>query len=253
MKLLILAALVSVCAADKIVGGDEAAKDQFPFIVHLDSKTVQAFCDGSIIDEYWIISAAHCYQSGNSNKAVAGDFYLQADDSSTDGSQNRLIEKFIKHGAYNSRTLENDIMLIRLVEPFTMGAFISPIALPTETPPAGTETDISGWGNTLSSGTNYPDELRFVTLPVLSRITCNKPSSYNGEVLESMLCIGDMSGGQDSCQGDSGGPVTLMNSNVLVGIVSWGYGCAQPNYPGIYTDVYHYVESGWITTTMNNN
>lgn len=68
-------------------------------------------------------------------------------------------------------------------------------------------------------------------------------SGYFGLLRDGMLCIGNMSGGVDSCQGDSGGPAIC--DNLLTGIVSFGYQCARPNRPGIYTNVAYYND--WIT------
>lgn len=78
--------------------------------------------------------------------------------------------------------------------------------------------------------------LRRVTIPIVDREICN--ASYNPAriITERMICAGDLlHGGKDSCQGDSGGPLTA--DGILYGIVSWGYGCAEPNYPGVYTNV----------------
>lgn len=78
---------------------------------------------------------------------------------------------------------------------------------------------------------------------VQSMTDCNSTSGYFGLLRDGMLCIGNMSGGVDSCQGDSGGPAIC--DNLLTGIVSFGYQCARPNRPGIYTNVEYYKD--WIT------
>ena len=79
---------------------------------------------------------------------------------------------------------------------------------------------------------------------------CNEGSRYNGDVLDGMFCAGYIDiGEKDACQGDSGGPVTL--NDELIGLVSWGYSCASPKYPGVYTDVAFY--KSWTTEVMNQN
>ncbi|XP_073703917.1 trypsin-3-like [Garra rufa] len=93
----------------------------------------------------------------------------------------------------------------------------------------------------------YPSYLMCLWAPILSHTTCRK--AYPGEITSNMFCAGFMEGGKDSCQGDSGGPVVC--NNQLQGIVSWGYGCAQKDKPGVYTKVCNYVK--WINSTISFN
>lgn len=76
---------------------------------------------------------------------------------------------------------------------------------------------------------------------------CNDTESYGGELYNGMLCVGHLEGGKDSCQGDSGGP--LICNGKLAGVVSWGYQCATPNYPGIYTDVKYFTD--WMQSAID--
>ncbi|NXK52616.1 TRY3 protein, partial [Chauna torquata] len=150
----------------------------------------------------------------------------------------------IRHPKYNSRTLNNDIMLIKLASTVDYSTDIQPIALPSSCAKEGTECLISGWGNTLSSGTSYPALLQCLKAPVLSDQECQQ--AYPGEITSNMICVGFLQGGKDSCQGDSGGPVVC--NGELQGIVSWGIGCALEGYPGVYTKVCNYVD--WIQETI---
>ncbi|XP_041032620.1 trypsin-3-like [Carcharodon carcharias] len=93
----------------------------------------------------------------------------------------------------------------------------------------------------------YPADLQCLDVPVLPPSTCQK--DYPGSITSSMFYAGFMEGGKDSCQGDSGGP--LVCNGKLEGIVSWGIGCAERNYPGVYTEVCNYIS--WIRDTMENN
>nr|XP_032821696.1 trypsin-like [Petromyzon marinus] len=95
--------------------------------------------------------------------------------------------------------------------------------------------------------TGSPDVLMCVQAPVLSDTSCR--NSYPGNITNNMICLGYLEGGKDSCQGDSGGPVVC--NGQLQGIVSWGRGCALPNYPGVYTKVCNY--NSWIASTMAAN
>ncbi|XP_066474143.1 trypsin II-P29-like isoform X2 [Tiliqua scincoides] len=138
-------------------------------------------------------------------------------------------------------------MLIKLATPVEITAGVAPIALPIACAADGTQCLISGWGNTLSNGVNYPDLLQCLHAPILSHAACE--SSYPGQITENMICVGYLEGGQDSCQGDSGGPVVC--DQELQGIVSWGIGCALEGYPGVYTKVCNYVD--WIVETIHAN
>ncbi|KAM9019815.1 trypsin I-P1-like isoform 2-T2 [Ara ararauna] len=152
--------------------------------------------------------------------------------------------KIIRHSGFNPKTLDNDIMLIKLATPAQLNSAVQTVSLPTSCVTAGTTCLISGWGNTQSSTSAYPDTLQCLQAPVLSSSACN--SAYPGDITSNMICVGFLEGGKDSCQGDSGGPVVC--NGQLQGIVSWGRGCAQKGYPGVYTKVCNYVS--WIKSTI---
>jgi secreted trypsin-like serine protease len=102
---------------------------------------------------------------------------------------------------------------------------------------------VTGWGATNEGGL-VVSRLNELSIPYVARETCNDPLSYNGQITESMICAGKA--GRDSCQGDSGGPLIIKRngSAQLVGIVSWGEGCARPGKFGVYTRVPKFVS--WI-------
>ena len=98
-------------------------------------------------------------------------------------------------------------------------------------------------------GTVMPGPLQCADVAVVNHDTCNSAASYAGAILRGMFCAGLYEdGGVDACQGDSGGPATMDfdedSTGTLVGVVSWGYGCAYPGFPGVYTDVAIY--RAWI-------
>ena len=103
--------------------------------------------------------------------------------------------------------------------------------------PEGAEFVVSGWGTT-SEGGSLASKLRQVTVHYINDEDCSHgygPENINGDV---MICAGG--DGKDSCQGDSGGPMTYLGTHI--GLVSWGYGCARPDYPGkycLYLSIYH--------------
>ncbi|XP_023689004.1 trypsin-1 isoform X2 [Paramormyrops kingsleyae] len=225
---------------DKIVGGYVCKKNSVPYQVSLNIG--YHFCGGSLITSQWVVSAAHCYQSRIEVRLGEHDIAVNEGNEQFISSQ-----KIIRNPNYSSSTLNNDIMLIKLSKPATLTSYVKTVALPSSCAPAGTMCLISGWGNTLSSGSNYPDTLRCLDAPILSDTSCK--NAYPGQITTNMFCAGYLEGGKDSCQGDSGGPVVC--NGQLQGIVSWGYGCAQKNKPGVYTKVCNY--NSWIQNTIASN
>ncbi|XP_072280855.1 uncharacterized protein [Pyxicephalus adspersus] len=246
MKCLLLLSILGLAAAfpynddDKIVGGYTCPINSVPYQVSLNSG--YHFCGGSLINEDWVVSAAHCYKSRI--EVRLGEHNIEV----LEGTEQFISSaKIIRHPKYNSYYLDNDIMLIKLSQPAAISSRIQSILLPSQCDVAGTQCLISGWGNTLSSGSNYPDLLQCLEAPILSDEDCR--NSYPGQITGNMICLGYLEGGKDSCQGDSGGPVVC--NGVLQGVVSWGIGCALPGYPGVYTKVCNYV--AWIEDTISQN
>uniref|UniRef100_A0ACB8ET77 Uncharacterized protein n=2 Tax=Sphaerodactylus townsendi TaxID=933632 RepID=A0ACB8ET77_9SAUR len=247
MKFLLLFVFLGAAVAvpddgddDKIVGGYTCARNSVPYQVSLNSG--YHFCGGSLINEQWVVSAAHCYKSRI--QVRLGEHDIMQDEG---GEQFISSEKIIRHPNYDSWLLDNDIMLIKLSQPVAVSSQIAPIPLPQGCAAPGTECLISGWGNTLSSGVNYPDLLQCLEAPIITHAECEQ--SYPGQITDNMICVGYLEGGKDSCQGDSGGPVVC--DGELQGIVSWGIGCALSGYPGVYTKVCNYLD--WIQETIAAN
>ncbi|XP_005083145.1 cationic trypsin-3 [Mesocricetus auratus] len=249
MKTLIFFALLGAAVAlpvlnddddDKIVGGYTCKKNSLPYQVSL--NVGYHSCGGSLINSQWVVTAAHCYSSRI--QVRLGEHNI---DTLEGGEQFIDAAKIIKHPNYNSNTIDNDIMLIKLKSAATLNSKVSTISLPKSCASSGTKCVVSGWGNTLSSGTNYPSLLQCLDAPILSDSSCK--SAYPGQITSNMFCLGYLEGGKDSCQGDSGGPVAC--NGQLQGIVSWGYGCAVKGKPGVYTKVCNYVS--WIQKTIAAN
>jgi hypothetical protein len=247
---------------DKIVGGSTATPGQYPWQVALvDSSTNNLlngqFCGGSVISNQWILTAAHCvtYSNGTAISPsfvdiVAGVHNLAAP---AVGYQRRNITNIIVHPSYNPVTDDYDAALLRVASPLTLGGSgataVAAIPLVSDAigDLVGVNATITGWGRTESTPM-FPAELQEVTVPVVSNVTCN--TSYSGVITSNMLCAGLDLGGKDSCQGDSGGPlvVDVGGQWQLAGIVSWGIGCADPNYYGVYTRVSNIVS--WVNSSI---
>ena len=132
------------------------------------------------------------------------------------------IKRFIIHPSYDAASIDNDIGLIELNTP---AYDIATVSYDTSSAlSAGTETKVAGWGNMSTVSDDYPNDLREALTPIVDFTQCNSASSYDGMLTQNMFCAGYFESTRDSCQGDSGGP--LIVNNTLVGIVSWGVGCA---------------------------
>uniref|UniRef100_A0A3B5AB54 trypsin n=1 Tax=Stegastes partitus TaxID=144197 RepID=A0A3B5AB54_9TELE len=223
---------------DKIVGGYECRDHSVPWQVSLNNGW--HYCGGTLINERWVVSAAHCFK-GMDIELRLGEHHIRY----KDGPEQFIAPAaVIPHPEYDRYTINNDIMLIKLAEPATLNEFVQPVALPSSCAPAGTQCLVSGWGATKSGVVTC---LHCLDLPILAQEDCER--SYPDRITESMFCAGFLEGGKDSCQGDSGGP--LVCNGELQGVVSWGWGCAEEDRPGVYAKVCHFTD--WIHSTMASN
>lgn len=172
---------------------------------------------------------------------MAGELDRDVDEGT---EQSVVLSQIIQHENYNGFTISNDIALLRLSSPLTFNTYVAPIALPAQGQAATGDCVVSGWG-ALTEGGSSPSILQKVTVPIVSDTEC-RAAYGESDVEDSMICAGVPEGGKDSCQGDSGGPMACSDtgSTYLAGIVSWGYGCARPGYPGVYCEVAYFVD--WV-------
>jgi len=256
----------------QIVGGTQAVANEFPFLISLqrtDGSYYYHICGGSIYSANYIVTAAHCLTrySASDLRVVAGDHDLT---SLSGDEQSALVEQMYLHPDYDASTSDNDIAVLKLKTSLNLNSKVAPIALATTDPSVGSEVVVSGWGTT-SSGGSSPPILRKVNVNVYSNTECESAYQNAGYgVTNNMICAAVSGGGKDSCQGDSGGPLfravsrrrpntfwpfisttttttttqapvpTPGNSFELVGVVSWGIGCADARYPGVYARVTKY-------------
>ncbi|VUC23479.1 unnamed protein product [Clonostachys rosea] len=237
-----MAAALPSDASVMIVGGTPASAGDFPFIVSL-SQSGSHFCGGVLVDANTVLTAAHCSvdQSASSVKVRAGSLKWAS------GGTQVGVSKITVHPDYDSSTVDNDVAVWKLASPIESGSNIAYATLPASgsDPEAGSTVTVAGWGLTSESGSTLPASLLKVSVPVVSRSTCR--SQYGtSAITDNMFCAGVEEGGKDSCSGDSGGPI-VDESNTLVGLVSWGQGCAQAGYSGVYARL------GSLITWVNAN
>ncbi|KAL1766252.1 coagulation factor IX [Sigmodon hispidus] len=229
----------------RIVGGENAKPGQIPWQVILNGE-VEAFCGGAIINEKWVVTAAHCLKPGDKIEVVAGEYNLHENE---DTEQRRNVIQTIPHYHYNAtiNKYSHDIALLELDEPLILNSYVTPICV------ANREYTniflrfgsgyVSGWGKVFNRG-RQTSILQYLRVPLVDRATCLRSTSYT--IYNNMFCAGYREGGKDSCEGDSGGPhvTEVEGTNFLTGIISWGEECAIKGKYGIYTKVSRYVN--WI-------
>ncbi|XP_074598084.1 uncharacterized protein LOC141852838 isoform X2 [Brevipalpus obovatus] len=213
----------------------------------------KTFCGATLISERYLVTAAHCvinrFPSSMRVRLGAYDFSDNVDPNAIDYA----VKNFRIHGAYDSKSYRNDIAIITLKQevPISSGA-IRPICLPDARRTFfGREAIVAGWG-AREFGGDASKKLRQVSVPIWNNTACQ--SSYNLDFINDIYCAGYPQGGRDACQGDSGGPLMLQGAEgrwQLVGIVSFGFRCGQPNFPGVYTRVSSHMD--WIAQETSDS
>ncbi|XP_062557835.1 transmembrane protease serine 9-like [Armigeres subalbatus] len=218
-------------SSGRVVGGYEVAVEDVPFQVSLSDVGSSHFCGGSLLSDRWVLTAGHCASSYQHNLQVRVGSSRHAS-----GGQLYKVRTVYRHPQYSAATTDYDFSLLELEETVTFSESCSPVDLPQKDDPvnAGTCLQVSGWGNTQNPAESSA-VLRAANVPAVSQEECSQAYAMYGGVTDRMVCAGYKQGGKDACQGDSGGP--LVEGNTLVGVVSWGVGCAEPGYPGVYSRV----------------
>ncbi|KAM4716297.1 testisin-like [Anableps anableps] len=238
----------------KIVGGQDASPGSWPWQVSL-QRAGRHVCGGSLINKNWVLSAAHCVSRTSPSvwQVSLGRQQLQGGNTNTQVSVG--VNAIFVHPEYNSNTLNNDIALFRLSSPVKFTNYIRPVCLAASGSRFNNRTTswVTGWGN-VAEGVFLPppQTLQEVKIPVIGNRQCN--CLYrSSRITDNMICAGVLSGGKDSCQGDSGGPMVSKQSSrwIQSGVVSFGYGCARPNRPGVYTRVSRY--QSWINSLIQDD
>ncbi|XP_030851876.1 uncharacterized protein LOC590372 isoform X3 [Strongylocentrotus purpuratus] len=244
----------------RVVGGINARPGEFPWIGSLRIEGLDFgghLCGSTLINSQWVLTAAHCVYY-YVDRVVFGNAHL-TDDSDNEVSV-EMADIFV-HPEYDPYFLLNDIALIRLAEPVTFSDYVRPACLAESSDELKDYRRclVAGWGAT-QEGSPLTVSLKKAVVNLLHRDSCNSELSYNGNVTEEMICAGYEQGGIDTCQGDSGGPLTCEGDDGrwhLVGATSFGYGCARPLFPGVYTRISQFqpfitaVVSGAITPGIN--
>ncbi|XP_050349532.1 transmembrane protease serine 9-like [Nymphalis io] len=230
----------------RVVGGSMSDLNAFPWIARLIYHNSFG-CGASLINDRYVISAAHC---------VRGFMWFMfrvkfGEHNRCDRKTTPVIRHVVKMYVHNFTIAEltNDISLLLLSQPMKYSHAIRPVCLPKNVHNlySGAQATVAGWGAMGETG-NWSCTLLEADLPVLSNEQCQNTKYNKTKIKDVMMCAGfPETAHKDACTGDSGGPLINENSEHaydLIGIVSWGYGCARKGYPGVYTRVTKYLD--WI-------
>ncbi|XP_016383178.1 polyserase-2 [Sinocyclocheilus rhinocerous] len=233
----------------KIVGGTNASAGAWPWQASLHMYGSH-FCGGSLINSEWVLSAANCFPSHSLNPTSYTVYLGQQSKKLTNSNElSRKVSEIILHPDYDNLPHDNDMALLHLSSPVNFTNYIQPVCLAAEGSTFNSDTMwVTGWGNANSGEQQILQE---VDVPVVGNSKCN--CLYEELITDNMMCAGPLEGGKDSCQGDSGGPMVIKQGSkwIQAGIVSFGEGCAQPNFPGVYTRVSKY--QNWINQHVGLN
>ncbi|XP_054161949.1 uncharacterized protein LOC128959934 [Oppia nitens] len=243
----------------KIIGGTEATKSAFPWHVMFWDYRRKAFCGGALANERWVITAAHCFETG-SESAIEVKLGKYDQTMSEDTEIVTKIAEVIRHPDFSRDTFDNDIALVRLDQHIAFTPHIAPICLvdkrerrqmdeyflkPNSALRIG---HVTGWGQLKENGPQ-PRYLQELRVPIVEENKCRASTAF--KVTANMFCAGygkEVLG--DACKGDSGGPyvVPWKSRWLMLGVVSWGEGCGRSGKFGFYTKVNNYLD--WINAII---
>ncbi|KAM8710792.1 hypothetical protein ACLKA7_017427 [Drosophila subpalustris] len=258
----------TLASSKKIVGGSEAKKGAYPWIALLgygrgETSAATFKCGGTLITARHVLTAAHCM------KPDLSFVRLGEHDLSTDAETQHIdipIVKTAPHPEYNRLNGRSDIAILYLERNVEFTSLILPICMPNlpslrAKSYVGTFPTVAGWGKTQEHGESAT-VLHELMIPVMENEVCrssyarlNRTNSEN-QFDKAVLCAGVLTGGKDSCNGDSGGPLMTTEGFgnqlrfYLIGIVSYGVGCARPEVPGVYTSTQFFMD--WILQKLED-
>ncbi|KAF7993879.1 hypothetical protein HCN44_011148 [Aphidius gifuensis] len=254
MSVKIIGCLVTLLAVvygkppSKVVGGEQAERNEFPHQVSIRDRG-EHICGGAIISPLHILTAAHCFVDEDEKVALPHpsdiEILVGANDKNSRLGQEYKILKYECHENYETKKSDrNDIALITLEKPLVFSGSIKPINLPKKDIPLNSVVTASGWGATDYPNTKLPKQLQKVELKIVDNKVCQ--DSHKIKIYPEQVCA---SGGEGKgvCVGDSGGPIIA--NNELVSIISWGRPCAK-GVPDVGTRVFNYLS--WIENAMSS-
>ncbi|NXE95527.1 ACRO protein, partial [Menura novaehollandiae] len=237
----------------RVVGGTSAKAGAWPWLVSIQDPSVPGtghLCGGSLISIQWVLTAAHCFADARNISAMRlliGATQLTEPGA---GAVERGIKRLLVHEEYGAADQSNDIALLELDEPVECSPYIQLGCVPNATLSVAELATcyVAGWGSTTARSQTSSDVLQEAKVHLIEVQVCNSSKWYAGDIHTHNLCAGYPEGGIDTCQGDSGGPLMCKDNNAdyfwVIGVTSWGRGCARAKRPGVYTSVQDFYN--WI-------
>jgi secreted trypsin-like serine protease len=257
-----LSALAPACAMDsedigvtdeEIVGGNATTIAEHPWQISLTSLSGSHFCGGSILSPSWVATAQHCVDGGSADMRVVAGITRRSQQAS---GQIRAFDAITTFPGFTDPTEGRDVSLLHLATPLDLSgtnARAIPLVTAADASAGATSTGVvatvTGWGTLTEGGQSLPDVLQEVDVHIVSNAEAS--ADYGFTISADQLAAGEPSGGKDSCQGDSGGPLTVQfgGATKLAGAVSWGNGCAEADFPGLYGRISSFAS--YVTARVN--
>ncbi|KAH8378574.1 hypothetical protein KR009_000014 [Drosophila setifemur] len=227
----------------RIVGGKRMSIEEVPFQCSLHFEGI-FICGCVIINGFWVGTAGHCdIGDADQYKVRCGTENVNR------GGELRNVQLVIRNPDYDDYTMRNDLTMMKLRKPVKFSKYVQPCRLPS---PKVTRFPrqflVSGWGVTSANAQHAQKYLRGVEVDLIRRGKCQKDYKGTGvKIYKDMICASRLH--KDSCSGDSGGP--LSHDGICFGFVSFGIGCANPKYPGVYVNLKRYIP--WIKKCIREN
>uniref|UniRef100_A0A182QRS9 Peptidase S1 domain-containing protein n=1 Tax=Anopheles farauti TaxID=69004 RepID=A0A182QRS9_9DIPT len=222
----------------RIVGGRYAQDGDFPYQASFRTVGGMHICGGAVLNQQWIVTAASCMfgRTTSDTRVVVGAYRL------SQGGFNLGLRRIIIHPNFADQTLANDVAVVRVSSLMVLSDAVQGVQLGSYNINVAYGALVSGWGRTEFSNPQFPDNLQYIAVNVISQLECRArfAAPYDARIYDSTICSSSPIG-EGTCLGDAGSP--LVHGAELHGIVSWGIPCGE-GYPDVYARVSSH--RGWI-------